>query len=167
MPPGEGRLGAEPLVLRHHAQGNPHPGQYVNRGRENAPAGHPVPLPPDMIEQGIKNRHGDRGDPFPQPQGVQGKNAGVLPAAVCYPLIHPADAVLRALAGSAVCRAAEDLMPDAFHCGSGQFSLGFEIVVNRPERHAAGRSGRLVWRENRPLLHNQKTEPAVLPFKST
>ena len=67
--PGKGRLGAEPLVLGHHAEGHP--------GRRQAPdcrgqavfAADLIPGPPDVVEQHIKDGHGHRGDPLAQAQG--------------------------------------------------------------------------------------------------
>ena len=67
--PGEGRLGAEPLVLGHHAQRDPPPGQNVRGGGKTVSAADVIPLPPDIVKEHIENRHCRGGDPLAKAQG--------------------------------------------------------------------------------------------------
>ena len=67
--PGKGRLGAEPLVLGHHAEGHPGRRQAPDRGGQAVFAADLIPGPPDVVEQHIKDGHGHRGDPLAQAQG--------------------------------------------------------------------------------------------------
>lgn len=66
--PGKGRIGLEPPVLRHQAQRNPNRGQNEDGDGERPVPPNPVAQAPHKVEQHIKNRHGDGGDPFAQPQ---------------------------------------------------------------------------------------------------
>ena len=67
--PGEGCIGAQPLVLGHHAQGNAHTGQSVNQRSQTVLPLHMVALPPYIVEQDIEDGHGHRGDPLTSAQG--------------------------------------------------------------------------------------------------
>ena len=73
--PPEGRcFGAEPVILRHHAQSDPKTSQTVHSSRQTLFPFDLIPLPPHIVEQHIKNGHGDRSNPFAQAQ----KNSIVL-----------------------------------------------------------------------------------------
>ena len=82
---GERRVGAEPLILGHHAQCDPYSGQAVHGCGKAVLTINLIPLPPHIIEQHIKNRHRNRSDPFSQAQrngvilqtgGTQGNGPG-------------------------------------------------------------------------------------------
>ena len=49
-PPGQGRIGAEPLVLGHHAQHDPQPRQGVDQRGQALAALDAIAQPPDVIE---------------------------------------------------------------------------------------------------------------------
>ena len=66
--PRRGSVGAEPLVLGHHAQQDAQPGQEIHGGGQTVMSPDAIPLPPDMVEQHIENCHGDGGDPLSQAQ---------------------------------------------------------------------------------------------------
>ena len=54
--PGQRGFGAQPLVLRHHAQDNTHGSQTVDGGSQAIVALDPVALTPDIVQQHIKDR---------------------------------------------------------------------------------------------------------------
>ena len=62
--PGQGRAGAEPLVLRHHAQNHTQTGQTVDSSGDTLLAGDLIMLPPYIVQQNIEHGHGDRSDPL-------------------------------------------------------------------------------------------------------
>ena len=76
--PGERRGGAEPLVLRHHAEHDANGGEQVDGGGQAAFALDLVALPPDVVEQHIEDGHGDGGDPLAEAErhGVVFKAGG-------------------------------------------------------------------------------------------
>ena len=66
--PGEGSLVGEPLVLRHHAQQHTRSGQDIHGNGQTLPALHMVAFAPDIIQQHVKDGHGDGSDPLAQTQ---------------------------------------------------------------------------------------------------
>ena len=76
--PGERRGGAEPLVLRHHAEHDANGGEQVDGSGQAAFALDLVALPPDIVEQHIEDGHGDGGDPLAEAErhGVVFKAGG-------------------------------------------------------------------------------------------
>ena len=82
--PGQRRVGDDPPVLRHHAQGDSNAGQQVYRDSQIFVAGDVVAFAPYVVDQHVENRHGDRCHPFadaqwnyvvPETGGAQGDDA--------------------------------------------------------------------------------------------
>ena len=66
--PGQGRMVGEPLVLGHHAEDHTGSRQSVDGPGHGLLALDVVALTPDVVQQHIEYRHGDRGDPLAQTQ---------------------------------------------------------------------------------------------------
>ena len=82
--PGQRRVGDDPPVLRHHAQGDSNAGQQVYRDGQIFVAGDVVAFAPYVVDQHVENRHGDGCHPFadaqwnyvvPETGGAQGDDA--------------------------------------------------------------------------------------------
>ena len=73
---------------------------------------------------------------------VQCEESGILLIAVGHALVHPFDTGLHVLKYGLVLRAVENFAPDALDRGADKLSLGVIIVVDRADRHPAGRRNR-------------------------
>ena len=67
--PRQGGMVGEPLVLGHHAQQHTDGRQGVHSDGQVLLALYLVTLTPDVVQQHIKDGHGDGGDPLAQAQG--------------------------------------------------------------------------------------------------
>ena len=67
--PGQRCVGTQPCILGEEAERDPESGQEVHGGGDLIPASDLIPDPPHIVENDIKDRHGDGGDELAHAQG--------------------------------------------------------------------------------------------------
>lgn len=67
--PGKRRIGAQPCILREEAEGDPQGRQQIHGGGNAVLTIDLVPDPPHIVEDDVKDRHGNGGDEFAYAQG--------------------------------------------------------------------------------------------------
>ena len=99
--PGQRGVGAEPLILGEHTQHDPCPRQQIDYSSQPGISPDMITAAPHVVEQHIKNRHGDGGDPLSnsqrrrvvlQPGGTQSHRPGHKMEGVPRPQYHRHDA---------------------------------------------------------------------------